>query len=82
MPFRYQSGEELRKGDRIRYAGQPGSVQFVITEATGDPALDWYLQEYPGGGVMIDTEAYGPVFFNSIENEEDLEFVSRADDDA
>jgi len=46
----YQGGQDVRQGDRITYQGEPGEVEFVITEKAGDPALDWYVDQYPGGG--------------------------------
>jgi hypothetical protein len=51
--FAYPSGEEVRRGDRITYHNEPGQVEFVVIEKTGDQAMDWYLQENPGGGFMI-----------------------------
>jgi hypothetical protein len=50
-------------------------VEFVVADATGDPAMDWYLEISPGGGFMIKTRAMDPVFLS--EAGEDLEFVSR-----
>ena len=47
----YPSGNEVKPGDRIRYHGEPGSIEFVITEATGEPARDWFLEELPGAAV-------------------------------
>jgi hypothetical protein len=45
--FLFQSGDEVKPGDRIRYHGEPGGIEFVITEATGDPSRDWFLDEFP-----------------------------------
>ncbi len=58
----YQSGEEIRPGDRILYHGHPGEVQFVVREGTGDPHMDWFAEEFPGGGVMIRADSFGNVF--------------------
>ena len=79
MAFTYQSGEEVKKGDRITYNGNPGEVEFVVVDPTGDPAMDWYLEEFPGGGIMIDTAGFGNVFLQGNDLDEDLEFVSRAE---
>jgi hypothetical protein len=76
LAFMYQSGEEVLAGDRILYAESTGEVEFVVVAATGDPAMDWYLEISPGGGFMIKTGAMGSVFLS--EADEDLEFVSRA----
>ena len=76
--FRYQSGEEVRVGDKITFHGEPGEVEFVVTEKTGDPAMDWYIQEYPGGGIMIKAKNFGSTFMTETDEEEDLILVSRS----
>ena len=76
MPFRYQSGEEIRKGDRITYAGAPGEVEFVADRESGTPETDWYITEF-GGGAAIITEKFGRVFIDETDSAEDLVFVSR-----
>ena len=75
MILRYQSGEEIKQGDRILYGDKPGEVELV---ATDDPT-DWYVQEYGGGVLLILPGSYGAVFIpaDQIETDEDLQFVSR-----
>jgi hypothetical protein len=79
MIFKYQSGEEIRKGDRVLFHREPGRIELVATEL-GDADTDWYVREY-GGGVMIREAAAGLTFLRveQIEGCEDLKFVSRAD---
>jgi len=79
MIFRYQSGEEIKKGDRVLYHREPGHIEIVAAEL-GDPETDWFVQEY-GGGVMVVEKIAGRTFIpaDQIEEEEDLEFVSRAE---
>ena len=77
MPFAYQSGEEIRTGDRIIYAGLPGEVEFVVTAPIGDPAMDWYLEHSSGGGLMLKIpQEFGFLFLPDAD--EDLVFVSRS----
>ena len=79
MPLKYQSGEEIRAGDSILYAGNPGTIEFVVTERSGDTAVDWYIDEF-GGGIMIhEPKLFGSLFLDitQIGDDEDLEFVSR-----
>ena len=80
IPFAYRSGEEIKSVDRIRYKGSPGRVEFIVIERTGDPTIDWYLEEFPGGGVMVTPETFGRLFLSAEDIREDdwLEFVSRA----
>jgi hypothetical protein len=75
--LRYDSGEAIQPGDHIRYHGERGSVEFVIGEKTGDPALDWYFDEY-SGGVMIKAEAFGSVFLGPGDLDEQFVLVERA----
>jgi hypothetical protein len=79
MTLKYQSGEEIKKGDRVLFHGEPGEVEFVVDGSNEDPALDWYLQEF-GGGVMIrEPKHFGSVFVRatSLQETEDLELLSR-----
>ena len=43
MFVKYQSGEEIRKGDRVLFHGEPGEIEFVAEKLVGDPAVDWDL---------------------------------------
>jgi len=74
----YPSGEPIQAGDRILYHGAPGYIDFVVTETAGDPALDWYLEQFPGGGAVIVAEGFGSVFLGVENLVELLEFVARA----
>jgi hypothetical protein len=74
MLLRYQSGEEVRAGDRIIYGGSPGLVEFVAELEDIDTA--WYVEQF-GGGCMLLTHSMGHVFIDKPENDEDLELVSR-----
>jgi hypothetical protein len=74
--FLYQSGDEIKKGDRVLYHDEPAEIEFVADSVTGDAGLDWYVKEY-GGGVMIRV-SFGPAFLTDPHRDCDLEFVSRA----
>jgi hypothetical protein len=81
MTLRYQSGEEIRKGDRVRFHGNPAEVELVATD-TNDPDQEWHVREF-GGGVMIsDPATSGRTFVpaSQIAEYEDLEFISRAEE--
>jgi len=39
--MRYQSGEEIRKGDKVLFHGEPGEIEFVVDKLVGDPVVDW-----------------------------------------
>jgi hypothetical protein len=78
----YLSGKEVKNGDRIRFHGEPGEVEFVVTDVTGDASMDWYLEEHPGGGVMITAKEFGSVFLPTSAIDERLEYVSRSNGSA
>ena len=78
--FIYQSGKEVKTGDRITYHGEPGEVQFVVSEKVGDGDLDWYMNGFSEGGFMITVRTFGSVFLTESAIGEDLQFVSRRDD--
>jgi hypothetical protein len=77
--FTYRSGEEVRTRDRITYHGEPGEVEFVVIQKIGFAAIDWYIEQCPGGGFMITMGSFGKVFLTEAEIDEDLDFVSRGD---
>jgi hypothetical protein len=76
-PLVYQTGEEVRSGDEIRYHGEVGHVEFVARQRTGEPGQDWFIDEFPGGGVMIWATGMGSVFLGVDDLGDVLEFVQR-----
>jgi hypothetical protein len=78
LPFRYQSGEDVQKGDRVQFHDQPGYVEFVADPLVNDSETDWYAQEYGGGVKGNERKRFGSVFVSDSENAEDLVLVSRA----
>ncbi len=80
MPFNYTSGEEIRKGDRVIYAGQPSEIEFVADPRIKDSETEWYVREYSGGVMIVELEpkGFGRVFLTETQDDKDLEFVSRS----
>ena len=76
-PFTYKTGEAVHKGDRIRYHGEPGEVEFIVSGVIGDPAMDWYAKQFPGGGIMVTATGFGSVFLGVDDIDGMLEFHSR-----
>jgi hypothetical protein len=80
VTLRYQSGEEINKGDRVLFHRGPAKIELVAC-ASDDPATTWYMEEF-GGGVLI-REPNDPnltfVSAHQLPEYEDLEFVSRAE---
>jgi hypothetical protein len=80
LPFTYQSGEEIKKGDRVLFHGEPGEIEFVADALIGDPAMDGYVEEHGGGVMVIEPKCFGRAFLTETQTAEDLVFVSRAED--
>ena len=75
--MKYQSGEEIRKGDRVLFHGEPGEIEFVAEKLVGDPIADWNIKENGPGVMIVEPKFFGHVYIRDTENNEDLEFVSR-----
>jgi hypothetical protein len=76
--MRYRDGTEVREGDVVALhhgkSPEQGVVKKVILSATED-ASDWSL---PKGGVLIEGDGLGLFTTESLEQDEDIDFVSRA----
>jgi hypothetical protein len=77
--MKYQSGEEIRKGDKVQFHGEAGEIEFIVEELTGDPATDWYVKEHGPGVMIVEPKFFGRVFIGDTEDAEDLILVSRID---
>jgi len=75
--MRYKSGEEIRKGDRVLFHGEPAEIELVIEKLTGDSAVDWHIREHGAGVMVVEPKNFGRVFLRDTENAEDLVLVSR-----
>jgi hypothetical protein len=76
MPFFYQSGEQIKAGDRVHLHGEPGKVDFVADPV--EHPNDWYVKERGGGVMIAEPKVFGRLFINApVSDYEDLEFVSR-----
>ena len=74
----YRTGEEIRAGDRILWAGVPGTVVFVVGSPDAPPEWTYpqeWLEEPEEGGYMLNVVGTGLVF--ESESDSDLEFLSR-----
>ena len=48
MSLRYQTGEEIERGDRVTYGGNAGVVELVVEALTGEPEEDWLFRDPRG----------------------------------
>jgi len=80
LVLRYRSGEEVRKGDRVLFCGNPAEGEFAACDPNDpDPAFAWHMQDSGGGVMILDPMVSGRTFIphDFLDNEEDLEFVAR-----
>lgn len=73
----YDSGEEIRAGDRVRCGAWTGRIVFVLGNGSFAPGYspdDW---SYLGRGFMAEYDQVGLVF--SPTSDEDLELLARAE---
>lgn len=80
LRLKYWSGEEIRKGDRVRFHGNASEIDFVAFDPNDpDPDVAWHMKESGGGVMILDPAVSGRTFIgkDSLEDYEDLEFVSR-----
>lgn len=79
--LKYRSGEEIRKGDHVLFHGNPAEIELVASNSN-DPEAAWYIKEYGGGVIVSDPMVSCRTFIRkeSLDEYEDLEFVSRAMD--
>jgi len=76
--LKYQSGEEIKKGDHVLFHGNPATIEIVATDPN-DPDAGWYVQEWGGGVSILDPMVSGRTFIpaDQLDECEDLEFISR-----
>jgi hypothetical protein len=80
MPLKYMAGEDIRKGDFVRFHGEPGRVEFIAESLIGDPEIDWHVNEFGGGVMILEPKVFGRAFLPEPDTTEDLVLVSRADE--
>jgi hypothetical protein len=79
MALKYQSGEEIKQGDRVLFHGNLAEIEFVSD--ANDPQAAWYIEQFGGGVMVLDPRVSGSTFISATDLPEygDLEFVSRAE---
>ena len=75
--MKYQSGEEIREGDRVLFHGEPGEIEFVVEGLVGDPVKDWHMEDARPGVMVLEPKVFGRCFLSDTEEAEDLILVSR-----
>ena len=77
MALTYLTGEEIRKGDRVLFHGEPGEIELVADPAIADPETDWFVQEHGQGVMILEPKNFGRAFLTEPQTAEDLKFIAR-----
>jgi hypothetical protein len=76
LPLFYQSGEEIRQGDRVSYCGEPGEIEVVADKLTGQTEVDWFVKEVGRGVLVREPKVFGRVFVDP-QDSENLVLIAR-----
>jgi hypothetical protein len=69
--LKYRTGEEIRKGDRVRFHGNLSEIERVACDRDDlDPEVAWHMKEFGGGVLILDPLVSGRNFIRSDELEE------------
>jgi hypothetical protein len=79
MTLCYQSGDEIRKGDRVTCHGEPAEIEFVVAQLVGDATLDCYVNERGPGAMVVEPKFFGRVFVSDTESNEDIVLIVRVE---
>jgi hypothetical protein len=75
MLFRYTSGEEIIKGDRITLHGNPGEIEDLVTP---DDNADWDVKRQGGGCMIREPRVFGRILLKPTDSDfAELKLVSR-----
>lgn len=77
MTLRYQTGENIHRGDRVTHGGNVGVIELVVEALTGEPEEDWLLETSAAGIMVAEPKVFGRVYLDYPHEEEDLLFVAR-----
>jgi hypothetical protein len=76
MPFFYQSGEQIKPGDRVLLHREAAEIECVHDPV--EESDDWYVKTYGGGIMVAEPKVFGRLFIETpVSDYEDLEFVSK-----
>jgi hypothetical protein len=76
VPFFYQTGEEIKVGDRVLIHAEPGEIE-VVADPLDDPN-GWHAKDCGGGVMIVEPKVFGRLFLPApVSQYDDLVFVSR-----
>ena len=79
MSLRYASGDEIRLGDQVDYAGARGEIELVADPEAAGAKDDWYVQRFGSGVMIVEPKVFGRVFVSEPEGNATLVLVARKD---
>lgn len=61
--LKYRPGEEILKGDRVLFHGDPAEIELVAVDPN-DPEHVWHVRDFGGGIIVIDPKVSGRTFIS------------------
>jgi hypothetical protein len=62
MTLRYQTGEDIRQGDRVTYDGGSGIVELLAEATSRTPEEAWLFATYGAGIMVSESPVFGRVY--------------------
>ena len=78
MALLYESGQAIMAGDKVRYQGELGEIEFVVEQASSQPETDWYFRTLGSGVMIAEPKVFGHVYVTECDAR--LVFVARRAD--
>jgi hypothetical protein len=78
--LKYQSGEDVRRGDKVTFGGKAATVELVVVGSNGDPENDWQFETNGPGVLVVEAEPatlFGRMYMRNPEIKNDLLLVAR-----
>ena len=76
--LKYHTGEEIQLGDRVRYGGEAGVIEFVVEALTGAHEEAWFFETHGEGVMVAEPKVFGRVYLPKPHEQTDLQFIGRA----
>ena len=77
MSLRYASGDDIRLGDQVDYAGVRGEIELLADAAAPGASDDGFVKEFGSGVMVVEPKVFGRVFVAAPEEDTTLVLVAR-----
>ena len=77
MSLRCASGDDIRLGDHVDYAGAHGEIELLADPAAPGASDDGFVKEFGSGVMVVEPKVFGRVFVPGPEEDATLILVAR-----